>query len=71
MSNGKGRGAGRPWLLSDRRGENHEFLPFFFFCRVDTLNILFLRTDVRSPGAGRWAAEGDVGMVRIKILWEV
>lgn len=47
------------------------FLFFFFFCRVDTLNILFLRTDVRSPGAGRWAAEGDVGMVRIKILWEV
>lgn len=43
----------------------------FLFCRVDTLNILFLRTDVRSPGAGRWAAEGDVGMVRIKILWEV
>lgn len=59
-------------MLSNRRGEIHEFLPFFFFfCRVDTLNILFLRTDVRSPGAGRWAAEGDVGMVRIKILWEV
>lgn len=66
----RGGGVKRPWLLSDGVGRCEKHLASSFCC-ADTSDVLFLRTDVRGPGAGRWAAEGDVGVLRVEVSREV